>query len=106
VSAYGAADPGIPGGGEYWHLCLYVAGQSAKSMNAYANLTRLCEQHVRGHYQIEVIDLAEHPSLARSENILAIPTLVRRLPAPMRKFIGDLSDTERVLVELRLRSPD
>lgn len=105
MSAHRTADIGISNEGEYWHLCLYVAGQSAKSMNAYANLTRLCEEHVRGHYQIEVIDLAEHPSLARSENILAIPTLVRRLPAPMRKFIGDLSDTERVLVELRLGSP-
>jgi circadian clock protein KaiB len=72
-------------------------------MNAYANLTKLCEEHVHGHYQIEVIDLAEQPSLARSEDIVAIPTVVRRLPTPVRKFIGDLSDTERVLVELRLR---
>jgi circadian clock protein KaiB len=103
VSAHRTADIGISNEGEYWHLCLYVAGQSAKSLNAYANLTRLCEEHVHGRYEIEVIDLAEHPSKARTDDILAIPTLIRRLPEPVRKFIGDLSNPERVLVELRLR---
>jgi circadian clock protein KaiB len=102
VSAY--ADSGeIPAEGEYWHLCLYVAGRSPKSLTAYANLTRLCEEHVHGRYEIEVIDLAENPSAARTDDILAIPTLIRRLPMPVRKFIGDLSNPERVLVELRLR---
>jgi len=87
---------------EFWHLRLYVAGQSPKSLHAFANLTQLCEEHLAGHYEIEVVDLAENPSLARSDDILAIPTLVRRLPAPLRKVIGDLSNTERVLVGLRI----
>jgi len=89
---------------EVWHLRLYVAGQSPKSLRAFVNLTELCEEHLPGRHEIEVIDLIEHPGLARSDDILAIPTLVRRLPAPLRKIIGDLSDTERVLVGLRLRS--
>jgi len=87
---------------EVWQLRLYVAGQSPKSLRAFANLKQLCEEHLSGRYEIEIIDLVEHPSLARSDDILAIPTLVRRLPAPLRKIIGDLSDTERVLVGLRL----
>lgn len=89
---------------EVWHLRLYVAGQSPKSLRAFVNLTELCEEHLPGRHEIEVIDLMEHPGLARSDDILAIPTLVRRLPAPLRKIIGDLSDTERVLVGLRLQS--
>jgi circadian clock protein KaiB len=89
--------------GEVWQLRLYVAGQSPKSLRAFANLKTLCEEHLAGHYEIEVIDLVEHPELARSDDILAIPTLVRSLPAPMRKIIGDLSNTERVLVGLRVR---
>lgn len=88
---------------EVWHLRLYVAGQSPKSLHAFANLKTLCEEHLAGRYQIEVIDLVEQPSLARSDDILAIPTLVRRLPEPLRKIIGDLSNTERVLVGLRLQ---
>jgi circadian clock protein KaiB len=88
---------------EMWHLTLYVAGQSPKSLRAFANLARLCEEHLAGRYEIDVIDLAEQPALARSDDILAIPTLVRRLPAPMRKIIGDLSNSERVLVGLHLR---
>ena len=88
---------------EVWHLSLYVAGQSPKSLRAFANLERLCEEHLAGRYELEVIDLVEHPSLARSDDILAIPTLVRRLPAPLRKIIGDLSNSERVLVGLHLR---
>jgi circadian clock protein KaiB len=86
-----------------WLLRLYVAGQSPKSLHALANLQQLCEEHLAGRYEIEVVDLVERPSLARSDDILAIPTLVRRLPAPLRKIIGDLSDTERVLGGLRIR---
>jgi len=87
---------------ELWYLRLYVAGQSPKSLQAIANLTTLCEEHLAGRYEIELVDLVEQPSLARSDDILAIPTLVRRLPAPLRKIIGDLSDTERVLIGLRI----
>jgi circadian clock protein KaiB len=90
---------------QIWHLRLYVAGQSPKSLHAFANLKQLCEEHLAGRYEIEVVDLVEHPARARSDDILAIPTLVRRLPAPLRKFIGDLSNTERVLVGLHLK-PD
>ncbi|MEA2479024.1 MAG: circadian clock protein KaiB [Thermoleophilaceae bacterium] len=87
---------------EIWYLRLYVAGQSPKSLRAFANLKSLCDEHLDGRYEIEVIDLVENPALAQSDDILAIPTLVRRLPAPLRKIIGDLSNTERVLVGLRL----
>jgi circadian clock protein KaiB len=87
---------------ETWHLRLYVAGQSPKSLRAFANLTTLCEEHLAGRYEIEIVDLVGQPELARSDDILAIPTLVRRLPAPLRKIIGDLSNTERVLVGLRI----
>jgi circadian clock protein KaiB len=86
---------------EVWCFRLYVAGQSPKSLRAFGNLKQLCEEHLAGHYEIEVIDLVEHPSLAQSDDIVAIPTLVRRLPEPLRKIIGDLSNTERVLVGLR-----
>ena len=102
------ADRAIPGGGEYWDLHLYVAGESPNSVRALANLRELCEEHMRGHYQIDVTDLAEEPHLARSEEILAIPTLVRRLPEPARRIIGDFSDNGRVLALLRqepTRSP-
>lgn len=85
-----------------WQLRLYVAGQTPKSARALVNLTKLCEAHLHGHYEIEVIDLAEHPELARSDDILAVPTLVRRLPSPFRKVIGDLSNAESVLIGLRL----
>jgi circadian clock protein KaiB len=88
---------------DVWCLRLYVAGQSPKSLRAFANLQTVCEEHLAGQYEIEVIDLVENPSLAQSDDIVAIPTLVRRLPEPLRKVIGDLSDTERVLVGLRLR---
>lgn len=87
---------------EKWQLRLYVAGQTPKSLAAFANLKRICEEHLAGKYQIEVVDLSENPSLARSDQILAIPTLVRKLPPPMKKIIGDLSNTERVLVGLEL----
>ncbi|MBK7645110.1 MAG: circadian clock protein KaiB [Planctomycetes bacterium] len=89
-----------------WDLCLYVAGQTPRSRTALANLKRICEVHLSPRYRIEVIDLLERPELSRSDQILAIPTLVRRLPRPMRKIIGDLSDTERVLIGLDLRSAD
>lgn len=88
---------------EFWDLRLYVAGQTPKSIAAVANLKRLCEEHLAGRYRVEVIDLVKNPQLARGDQILAIPTLVRRLPEPMRKIIGDLSNQERVLVGLDVR---
>ena len=86
-----------------WQLRLYVAGQTPKCLAAFANLKRLCEQHMSGAYEIEIIDLLEQPQLAKGDQILAIPTLVRKLPEPVRKIIGDLSNTERVLVGLDLK---
>lgn len=88
---------------EKWELRLYVAGQTQKSLRAFANLNVLCEKHLQGRYRIEVIDLLEHPHLARGAQIVAVPTLVVNLPEPVRKIIGDLSDTERVLVGLALQ---
>ena len=88
---------------EFWNLRLYVAGQTPKSMTAISNLKRLCEEHLPGRHRIEVIDLMENPKLARTDQILAIPTLVRSLPNPIRKVIGDLSNSERVLVGLDIR---
>jgi circadian clock protein KaiB len=88
---------------EVWELRLYVAGQTPKSLAAFANLKRICEEHLRGQYQIEVIDLMQNPHLAREDQILAIPTLVRKLPEPLRKIIGDLSNKERVLLGLDVR---
>jgi circadian clock protein KaiB len=87
---------------EKFILRLYVAGQTAKSLAAFANLKKICEEHLAGRYQIEVIDLVENPKLAAGDQILAIPTLVRKLPEPVRKIIGDLSNTERVLIGLDL----
>ena len=89
--------------GELWELRLYVAGQTPRSLTAFANLKKICEEYLAGKYTIEVIDLLENPRLARGDQILAIPTLVRKLPEPLKKIIGDLSDTERVLVGLDLR---
>jgi circadian clock protein KaiB len=86
-----------------WDLRLYVAGQTRKSLAALANLRHLCEKHLPGRYRIEVIDLIEQPQLAQKDQVLAIPTLVRKLPEPIRKIIGDLSNTERVLVSLDLQ---
>jgi circadian clock protein KaiB len=91
-----------PADPDFWTLRLYVAGQTAKSIAAFANLQRICEEHLAGRYRIEVIDLLERPQLAQGDQILAIPTLVRRLPTPIRKIIGDLSNTERVLIGLDL----
>lgn len=87
-----------------YELRLYVAGQTDKSIRAIANLNRICQTHIEGRYTIEVIDLTKNPQLASGEQILALPTLVRRLPEPMRKIIGDLSNEERVLVGLDIRS--
>jgi circadian clock protein KaiB len=90
--------------GKVWQLRLYVAGQTPKSLAAFSNLKQICENHLKGQYSIEVIDLVERPLLSRGDQIVAIPTLVRKLPVPVRKIIGDLSDTERVLVGLDLRA--
>ncbi len=87
---------------ETYLLRLYVAGQTPRCVTAFANLKKICEDHLAGQYQIEVIDLLENPKLAQGDQILAIPTLVRKLPEPVRKIIGDLSNTERVLVGLDL----
>jgi circadian clock protein KaiB len=83
-----------------WNLRLYVAGQTPKSVMALANLKRICDEHMNGAYSVEVIDLMENPQLARRDQIVAIPTLVRELPSPLKRIIGDLSNTERVLVGL------
>ena len=87
-----------------WDLRLYVAGQTARAVAAFANLQKICEDHLPGQYRIEIIDLLKNPQLAKGDQILAVPTLVRKLPEPVRKIIGDLSNTERVLVGLDLRS--
>ena len=92
-----SADP------EHWELRLYVAGQTDKSIRAVNNLTRICKEHLEGRYSIEVIDLLQRPQLAAGDQILAVPTLVRRLPEPIKKIIGDLSSEERVLVGLDIR---
>lgn len=86
-----------------WNLRLYVAGQTPRSLTAFKNLKEICEEYLKGKYHIEVIDLMENPTLARGDQILAIPTLVRKLPQPIRKIIGDLSNTERVLVGLDIQ---
>jgi circadian clock protein KaiB len=86
-----------------WNLRLYVAGQTPRSLTAFRNLKDICEEYLKGKYHIEVIDLMENPTLARGDQILAIPTLVRQLPQPIRKIIGDLSNTERVLVGLDIQ---
>ena len=88
---------------ETFQLRLYVAGQTPKAQRAFANLRKICDEHLEGRYSIEVIDLVENPQLGRGDQILALPTLVRQLPTPIKKIIGDLSNTERVLVGLDLR---
>ena len=86
-----------------WKLKLYVAGQSPKSIRAFTNLEELCDEHLKGHYRIEVIDLLEHPEMARGDQIVALPTLVIKLPQAVQKIIGDLSNTDRVLVGMALQ---
>lgn len=88
---------------DYWELRLYVAGQTHKSVTALANLKKYCEEYLKGKYKIEVIDLLKNPQLAEGDQILAIPTLVRKVPVPIRKIIGDLSNQERVLVGLDIK---
>src|SRR5688500_4801897 len=92
-----------PPEGEAYQLRLYVAGQTPKSLLAFSNLKGICEEHLHGRYEIEIIDLLENPQLAKGDQILALPTLVRRLPEPIKKIIGDLSNKERVLVGLDLQ---
>ena len=94
---------GTPATAEFFELRLYVAGQTARSLAALANLKSICEEHLEGRYRVEVVDLLERPQLAQGDQIIALPTLVRKLPPPIRKLVGDLSDTERVLVGLDLR---
>ncbi len=93
----------VTGGPNAWELRLYVAGKTAKSVAAFENLTKICEEHLAGKYKIEVVDLLIHPQLAKGDQIVAIPTLVRKLPEPIRKVIGDMSNVERTLVGLQLR---
>jgi circadian clock protein KaiB len=93
----------VPPDEEFFELRLYIAGETSRSLVALANLKKICEEHLQGRYRIEVIDLLKHPQLARGDQILAIPTLVRKLPEPIRKLVGDLSNTERALVGLDLR---
>ena len=87
-----------------WSLRLYVAGQTQKSITVFANLKKICDEHLAGKYHVEVIDLLKHPQLAKGDQIIALPTLVRKLPEPIKKIIGDLADIERVLVGLDIRS--
>ena len=88
---------------DFYDLRLYIAGQTSRSITALANIQRICDEHLEGRYRIEVIDLLERPQLARGDQIVALPTLVRKLPEPIRKLVGDLSNTERALVGLDLR---
>lgn len=88
---------------EEWILKLYVAGQTQNSLTAFANLKKICEDHLEGRYRIEVIDLLKNPQLAKGDQIVAVPTLIRKLPTPVKKIIGNLSNTEKVLVGLDLR---
>jgi circadian clock protein KaiB len=92
-----------PAANEVWQLRLYVAGQTPRSVAAFANLKKICEDHLAGRYEIEVVDLMKHPQLAAGDQNLAIPTLVRKLPQPIRKIVGDLRDTQRALVGLQIR---
>ena len=99
INAEGNADDGAP----MYDLRLYVAGQSPRSVRALDNLRKVCDEHLAGRYRVEVIDLLVNPALARGDEIIAVPTLVRKLPEPIRKIIGDLSDTDKVLVGLQVR---
>jgi circadian clock protein KaiB len=103
ISSRARPHPAKPRKPEVFKLRLYVAGETAKSIRAFANLKVVCDQHLKGRYKIEVIDLLEHPEMARGDQIVAIPTVVLKLPPPVRKIIGDLSDTDRVLVGLALQ---
>ena len=89
---------------DFWKLRLYIAGETSRSLAALENLEKICHEHLTGKYQVEVVDLLKNPHLAEGDQILAVPTLVRRLPPPLKKIIGDLSNTQRVLVGLDLRA--
>jgi circadian clock protein KaiB len=91
------------GNQEFWAMRLYVAGQSSRSTAAIANLRRICDQHIPGRYEVQIIDLLRNPELAKDDQIVAIPTLIKKMPVPIRRIIGDLSQTERVVVSLELR---
>ena len=95
---------GSPRRRRFWQLRLYVAGQTPKSLTAFSNLKKICEDHLKDRYSIEVVDLVEQPQLSKGDQILAIPTVVRKLPKPVRTIIGNLSDTDHVLVGLDLRA--
>jgi circadian clock protein KaiB len=103
AASNGRSSPAASDGANRWNLRLYVAGQTPRSLTAFRNLKDICEEYLKGQYHIEVIDLMENPTLARGDQILAVPTLVRQLPQPIRKIIGDLSNTERVLVGLDIQ---
>ena len=96
------ARPDAPRPEAEWKLRLYVAGQTPKSLTAFANLRRICEEHLAGRYQIEVIDLMRHPEMAQTDQIIALPTLVRKLPEPIKRIVGDLSNSERVVLGMNL----
>jgi circadian clock protein KaiB len=102
-TANDSTDADVTGTGEQWDLCLYVTDQSPKCLRAIENLRRACEEHLAGHYTIEIVDLLKDPRRAADDQILAVPTVVRRFPAPIRKIVGDLSDDDRLLVGLQLR---
>lgn len=104
TAKHGAGDLPNPSEGKEWELRLYVAGQTPKSVRAFANLRQICEAHLAGRYRIEVVDLLENPHLGKRDQIVAIPTLIRNLPEPVRKIIGDLANTERVLVGLEIHA--
>ena len=103
MKARTAHDTAATKAADTWQLRLYVAGQTPKSVAAFRNLKKLCEEHLPGRYRIEIVDLLKQPQLAAGDQIVAIPTLVRKLPEPLRRIVGDLSDTARTLVGLQLR---
>jgi circadian clock protein KaiB len=102
ISRNSAAHPDPLNSKEEWKLRLYVAGQTPKSLTAFANLKRICDEHLAGRYHIEVIDLMRQPELAQTDQIIALPTLVRKLPEPIKRIVGDLSNSERVIVGMNL----
>jgi circadian clock protein KaiB len=102
-TANDGTDADVAGTSEQWDLCLYVTDQSPKCLRAIENLRRACEEHLAGRYTIEIVDLLKDPRRAAADQILAVPTVVRRFPAPTRKLVGDLSDDDRLLVGLQLR---
>jgi circadian clock protein KaiB len=103
MSVHSLAEAQVDGDSAEWELRLYIAGATARSSAALENLRKICEEHLSGRYKIEVIDLLKHPQLAVGDQIVAIPTLIRKLPNPMRRIIGDLSNTEKTLVGLQIR---